>query len=727
MTPADDAFDDLIDAALAHQRNGALEQAEAIYRDILEHKPGHAEVLHLLGLVLHQRGAHAAAADMISQAVSARPEVIPFRFNLGLVQTAAGHFQNAADTFSLILKRDASDPQVGNAYAIALKGAGQWDAAETAFEDLARRHPGFAGGHYNLGNLRAARGRPTAAIAAFERAVALAPGDAGIVRNLAAALQSIGETSRAVTLLEALQKAAPNDAATLNNLGNLYRQTGDPVRAHDTLAQAASADPLSADVAYNLGTVRADMNDTTGAIAEMTRAGALRPGFVKADWAAALALPQIYASADERLQTRARWLDGLERISAAPLPTGSSEIAAHLAAIAEITPFGLAYQGENDLAPMCLWGDHVSAIARRAFPDLAEPPVSPARTRKRIGFVSAHFRAHTVERLFSGWLSNLDREAFDVHLISTSGPGDARTAELAAGVDAAHTTPMGLAELARHIHGLAADILVYPDIGMDPRTQVLAALPLAPKQAMSWGHPVSSGLPDIDVFLSSALMEPDDGESHYREALVRLPGLSISYQRPRRPEGALPHHALLCAQSLFKIPPHQDRVFAAIIAACPDARLSFFAHPIAAVTAAFRNRLAGAFRAAGLDPERTLDFIAPCSREVFLRHLAGTDVIVDTFEWSGGNTSLEAIAMGTPVVTLPGRFMRGRHTSAMLEMMEITQLCAADAEDFTAIAIDLLRRPNDCAALKSLIAERAQRLFDDTAPGVALNGFLQRF
>lgn len=727
MTPEEDGIDNLIDAALAHQRSGALEQAEAIYRDILERQPGHAEVLHLLGLVLHQRGAHAAAVDMISQAVSARPEVMPFRFNLGLVQTAAGQFPAAANTFALILKHDASDPQAGNAYAIALKGAGQWDAAETAFENLVRRHPGFAGGHYNLGNLRAARGRPTAAIAAFERAAALAPDDAGIVRNLAAALQSIGETSRAVTLLEGLLKAAPNDAATLNNLSNLYRQTGDPARAHDILTRAADVDPTSADIAYNLGTVRADMNDTPGAIAEMTRAGALRPGFVKADWAAALALPQIYASDDARLQTRARWLEGIEHITAIPLPTSRSEIAAHLAAIAEITPFGLAYQGENDLAPMCLWGAHISAIARRAFPDLAEPPKPPARARKRIGFVSAHFRAHTVERLFSGWISSLDRDAFEVHLISTSGPGDDRTNELAASVDMAHTAPLGLAELARHVHGLAADILVYPDIGMDPRTQVLAALPLAPKQAMSWGHPVTSGLPDIDVFLGSALMEPDDGESHYREALVRMPGLSISYQRPKRPEGTPPHHALLCAQSLFKIPPHQDRVFADIVAACPGATLSFFAHPITAVTAAFRHRVAGAFRAAGLDPEHTLDFIAPCGREMFLRHLAGADVIVDTFEWSGGNTSLEAFAMGTPVVTLPGRFMRGRHTSAMLEMMGIPQLRAADAEDFTTIAVDLLCHADDRAALKALICERAQRLFDDTAPGVALNGFLQRF
>ena len=500
MTVPEDSIDDLIDAALAHQRAGALDRAEAIYNDILARQPGHAEAMHFLGLTLHQRGAHAEAALMIGQAVSIRPEVMPFRFNLGLVQTAAGQFRAAAETFALILEHDHRDPQVANAYAIALKGSGDWDGAEAAFETLTRQHPTFAGGYFNLGNLRAARGRPSEAISAFERALALAPEDGGIIRNLAAALQSIGATKRAASLLETLLASAPDDPAALNNLGNLYRQTGDLPRARTVLNRAATCDPGSADVAYNLGTVHADMNDTPGAIAAFARAATLRLDFVKANWAAALTLPQIYASDDERADMRTRWLKGLDGICAAPLPVNDTGIAAQLAAISEITPFGLAYHGENDLEPMSRWGDRVSAIAARAFPDLAEPPQPPTRSRRRIGFVSAHFRAHTVERLFSGWLASLDRDLFDIQLISTAGAGDARTAELASTVDGMHSAPMGLAELARHVHALAADIIVYPDIGMDPRTQVLAALPLATRQAMSWGHPVTSGLPTIDAF-----------------------------------------------------------------------------------------------------------------------------------------------------------------------------------------------------------------------------------
>ena len=219
-------------------------------------------------------------------------------------------------------------------------------------------------------------------------------------------------------------------------------------------------------------------------------------------------------------------------------------------------------------------------------------------------------------------------------------------------------------------------------------------------------------------------MEPNGSQAHYTENLVCLPHLSIDYARPSMPKDKISHD-FQCAQSLFKIPPHQDHVFAKIIKQIPGRTLSFFAHPITQVTAAFQTRIARAFKSAGLDPDETLRFIAPCDRQKFLSHLAGSRVILDTFEWSGGNTSLESFAMGKPVVTLPGKFMRGQHTSAMIRLMGIDELNVGTEDAYIAEAIKLISDEEYYKNVIVRIEQRSSCLFNDQEAILGLASFLR--
>ena len=75
--------------------------------------------------------------------------------------------------------------------------------------------------------------------------------------------------------------------------------------------------------------------------------------------------------------------------------------------------------------------------------------------------------------------------------------------------------------------------MFYPEVGMDPATCALAALRLAPLQIASWGHPVTTGLPTIDLFVSGELLEGPGAERHYHEKLIRLPGTGFAQSWPR--------------------------------------------------------------------------------------------------------------------------------------------------------------------------------------------------
>ncbi|MDC1213156.1 tetratricopeptide repeat protein [Rhodospirillales bacterium] len=716
-------IDRQIDEALALHRQGKLDEAEAIYHDVLAQHPNHAEILHFLGLIAHQKGEHERAISLLKQAIDVLPQTAQFQSNLGLVQTCAELFHDAAVTFKNLLATHSNDPNIANAYATALKGTKNWDEAKSVLCELIGSYPNYAPGHFNLGNLYLAQGYASLAVPLFETAFGLAPNDA-TGRNLATALQNTGHNQRAISLLLELVEKSPSDSAALNNLSNLHREAGKLDEAQVLLDRALLIDPTLADAWYNLGSIQVTQNDCATGVLSFKRALDSRPCFIKADWAAKLALPQIYESENQRQDMRAHWQAGLMQIRDAPIQTTPEGIQAALAAISEITPFALAYQGADDRLLMSEWGQQVSTITQTAYFEFSELAPIPNRDRKRIVFVSAHFRSHTIERLFSGWVTGLEPAEFDVHFVSTSGAGDRRTTDMCAAVSGSFTASTSIIEIASHIHKLAADIIIYPDIGMDPRTQVLAALRLAPRQAMSWGHPVTSGLPTIDTFLSSALMEPNGSQAHYTENLVCLPHLSIDYARPSMPKDKISHD-FQCAQSLFKIPPHQDHVFAKIIKQIPGRTLSFFAHPITQVTAAFQTRIARAFKSAGLDPDETLRFIAPCDRQKFLSHLAGSRVILDTFEWSGGNTSLESFAMGKPVVTLPGKFMRGQHTSAMIRLMGIDELNVGTEDAYIAEAIKLISDEEYYKNVIVRIEQRSSCLFNDQEAIMGLASFLR--
>jgi CRISPR-associated protein Csy1 len=92
------------------------------------------------------------------------------------------------------------------------------------------------------------------------------------------------------------------------------------------------------------------------------------------------------------------------------------------------------------------------------------------------------------------------------------------------------------------------------------------------------------------------------------------------------------------------------------------------------------------------------------------------DAMLDTLRWSGGNTSLDALAAGLPIVTLPGRFMRGRQSAGMLALAGIDGLVAGDEDRYVAVAERLALDPVWRATLAANVRAAAGRLFDDPEP-----------
>ena len=264
------------------------------------------------------------------------------------------------------------------------------------------------------------------------------------------------------------------------------------------------------------------------------------------------------------------------------------------------------------------------------------------------------------------------------------------------------------------------DLLFFADVGMDALTYTLAFSRLAPVQAVTWGHPVTTGSPTIDFFLSGKELDTAAGEAHYTERLVRLPHLATYYHRPQlagpkkeRSDLGLSADANLyiCPQTLFKFHPAFDEQLGEILRRDPRGQLALIEGRTANWTRLLRER----FGRGMPDVVDRIKFLPALPNDDFLQLLAMADVMLDPPQFGGGNTSYEAFAMGTPIVTWPGELMRSRITHALYAKMGISELTVHSGEAYVALAVDLGTNVKRRQAVREEILAKCGVLYEDDA------------
>jgi predicted O-linked N-acetylglucosamine transferase (SPINDLY family) len=324
---------------------------------------------------------------------------------------------------------------------------------------------------------------------------------------------------------------------------------------------------------------------------------------------------------------------------------------------------------------------------------------SPQGGAIRVGYVSSRFRNLSASKYFLGWIREHNRERFEVHAYHVSAKSDSTTAEVRRAVRHFRQLRGSLKETCAAILADQLHVLVFLDVGIDPAMTQLAGLRLAPVQCAAWDHPVTTGLPTIDYFLSSELAEPKEAQDHYSETLIRLPGTGTCYHKPVIPRGLLTkarsdfgirHDAMvyLCCQYAYKYLPAQDHYFVQIAQRLPNSQFVFLT-PNKFVAQHLRARLERAFLAAGLRADDFCVLLPEIERFDYWNLCLLGDAVLDPIGWSGGVSTFEAVACGQPIVTLPGEFMRGRQSFAILKQLGVTDTIARDEEEYVSVAVRL--------------------------------------
>lgn len=628
----------------------------------------------------------------------------------------AGHFAEAQRGYEAVLREAPRHADALNLLGTVLAQQGD---AETGVGFIVRAieaQPNVAAYYNNLGVLRQDLNQLELARQAFEQARAADPNNTDPVYNLAKLYKQLDQTEAAIFAYLRVLEIDPGRVDAMINLGNIFFDDGRLDEAIEAFRKAAESDAhptILARARINLGNTYRRMGQDRYAIADYDEALRLDPhdGLrIKR----ALTLPVVMEDWPHIHATRAAFANRIEELRQENLSVTDPALET------STTTFFLAYHAEPD-------GDlqeQVAALHLQACPSLAmvAPHCEQPHRREgriKLGLISAYFRLHSIGRLMRGIIDKLDREIFEVTVFTQPGQRDELAKFINQRADNLVSLPTGFDEARAAVADAKQDILFYADLGMDVRTYFMAFARLAPIQCVTWGHPDTTGIPNIDYFISSDLIEAEGADDHYSETLYQLKTLPTCYSRPEPPTHIRDRESLglpadktiyLCPQSAIKFHPDMDQVVARILAEDGNAVFQFLEGTVADWTRQFRQRID---RRLGNDAGR-IEILPRVSPDDFLNLLAAADVVVDTPHFSGGNTSYEAFAMGTPIAGHAGKFMRGRVTLGQYKMMEMEHLVANDVDGIAEIALrlglDKAYRDEICAQLN----ERSDQLFDET-------------
>jgi predicted O-linked N-acetylglucosamine transferase (SPINDLY family) len=765
----DSALQALLDRAIAHHNAGQLSQAEALYRHILAACPNHSQSLHLLGVIAYQVGQHESAIALIREAL-AFDDSNPFaHYDLGNALKSAGRLTEAAIEYghAIDLKSDyaAAYHNLGAVY----KDQGRIDDAILAYQRALKNEPNLVFGYYNLGNAYRMRKQLNEAAAAYRQAIALRPDYAEAHNNLGVTLKELGLFDEAISALRQVIALTPNHAEAHSNLGDAYRARNLFSEAIASCQKAISLKPQFPEAFNNLGIAYKESGMLNEAIAAFHRALAIRPDIADiynnlgnvlaklnqidhaiAAFRKAIALAPSYAAAHNNLGNTLRiqghFSEAAEMIYRAnQLNPDSPEILNNLgnlykdrgeleAAVAaychslKIRPdqsvtlqnllYTLLFRPDCNQKMIVEEQKRLESLLRAS----CHPPQGAHENQRdtdrplKIGYVSPDFRDHVIGRNMLPLLKHHNLEYFQAICYSDARSSDRITEEICAAStrwrNTAGTTDLALARL---IQADSIDILV--DLTQHMGGNRLAAFisVSAPLQLSFAGYPESTGLEEIGYRISDKWLE-EGGSLQSNGTVVKINGYEQVYlidsfwcynpcgievpvnELPVQTAGTITFGSL---NNFCKVNEPLLKLWARVLTGIKDSRLVVLSHE-----GSHRQRTLEFLEAEGVDPQR-VEFVTPRPRKEYMELYHRLDIVLDTFPYNGHTTSLDALWMGVPVVSLCGERPVSRAGLSQLSNLGLPELVAFTEDHYVEIAAKLA---TDIPRLKELRATLRQRM-----------------
>lgn len=762
--------------ALTHHQAGEMSQAIGLYDSILRQAPTHADTLYLRGLASLQVNDLTGAEKRLREAVKQQPTRVPYWVTLGQTYLARGElsaarealekaqsmeeasgpvhaamgdlclregqpawarhhyeqalaqdeqvvvvwtnlsqsllmleeYRQAREAAERALALDSTSKEARFNRAVAARGLGDVSAAAEDYRTILAADPRWTPARINLANLLNSTGRIDQSLDVLKEGLAEEPTSGELLFALGSGLHEAGDFGAAIEQYRSLLQHVPGHRRGAANLASALRQTGRWQDGIEVLEGLTSSEPSDAGTLIQLGHAHLEQEDDEKAGSVFERV--LHLG--RRDWTDRVRLartcPLLYRSTVEIARYRESLEQNVRELLADRRPVKDIDVA-----LAGLEPsFHWPFHGYDDRPIKELYSQLFEEIDWSRWSDERRPTGRP-----HVGLVVTDSHEPVFLRSMGGMIERLAKSDYRLTLV-VSRRGAERIRDRLSGCEIEYLLlPNRLSGALTAVGQARFDLLFYWEIGTDSLNYFLPMARLARVQAVSWGVPVTSGHRWVDDYLSSDLLEPVGGERDYTERLVRFRRL-LSYQERRRPVQGVGRErwglsageqVYVCSQNLGKFHPDFVGVLAEILERDPAGRL--------VVTSSRHPRPKGMLdeilsSALGGRMDRVL-ILPPLDVTSYHQLLGLADVQLDPFPFCGANTSYDAFSYDLPVVTVEGRYQRGRFTSGCYRAMGLAEWVAVDREEYIERAVAWGTCPDRRHEAIKILRERTPVLFED--------------
>jgi predicted O-linked N-acetylglucosamine transferase (SPINDLY family) len=717
------------------------DEAIEAYEAALAVDPRHGESWHEIAFAHAAADRPEQAEAAFAQARSIEPRNAAYAYNLGHFLLKRGRKADALRAFEEAAALAADAPEILLGLANGLLENARAAEALAVVDDALGRRPQSADGLNLKGNCLVALERTEQALACYREALALKPELGVLSYNVGNALRRLGRLDEAALAFERALELEPDLASARNGLGLVRQQQNRHDEAIAEFDLAIELNPQLGDAFNNRALSWQALGRFTKALADYSRLLELYPDRVEAyfnyggllqlleRWDESITIFRkgleldpdcaiIYPYLAHALQQQCNWsnLDAVvERIrdnTVAELDAGRHVSVTPFALQSIPGPFPMALRRRIAEAVSDRIARQAGAADGRVF--FAHAP-RPRRAKLRVGYVSPDFRFHSVAVAFKGVLDAHDRERFEWRAYSLhGGRKDDMNRQFRETFDSfADIGHLPMEDAARLIHEDGVDVLI--DLAghtRGTRLEIFAMRP-APVQAHYLGFTSTVGARFLDYLVTDARLAPPDHRPHYTEKLVLLPDsfmagrrAPIAEERPTRAEEGLPEDGFVFANfnNRYKFEPRMFAAWMRLLRRAPGSVLWLLRG-----TPKSDENLRREAAARGVDPAR-LVFAQPKRHPQHLARLALADLALDNLFHGGGVTTLDALWVGVPVVTIAGDALPSRNGASLLPAVGLGDLVTASLAEYDRLVLSLARDPARLAEAKRRLAANREHL-----------------
>ena len=612
-------------------------------------------------------------------------------------QFEAGNLEAARASLTRVLGLDPLHAQAHYMLSVIARHDGDIESAVGLAQRAIRLEPTNADFHFGLAGICAAQRRLAEAIRAYQEAIRLKPEISEWRLELAATLIRAARLDEAMAVYEAKRLAGPPDARAYFDLGEALLKRRQLNEAEQAFQRAAIMAPESGGIQFYLAIACREQDRLMDAEAAARRAIAVAPD-----------MPQGWFALGSVLTRRAKHVEAVEH---------------YREAISLLPEYDAAQDGllctmnySEHWSPREIYDAHVEWGQR--FAKVVRMPLAfsrrGGRARIRVGYLSPDYHQHPVSHFIEPVLRHHDRSRFEIFCYHSDAREDPVTRRLKGLVK--NWRPVGSAsddELETVLRKDGLDILVELSGHTDGHRLGVLARRVAPIQISYLGYPNTTGLAAIDYRITDSIADPlGEADELHVEKLARLPKAFLCYSPPDAgaklripPFRRNTHMTFGSFNNLPKITPTCITLWAKVLSRVPESRLLVKTYGLGdpGPRALFLELL----NKAGIESDRVSIAGPTRAHRDHMEAYSEIDIALDTFPYHGTTTTLDALWMGVPVITLAGDRHASRVGASILTTLGLTEFVARTPDEYVSAAALLA---GDAGKLDNLGRSLRQRL-----------------